>query len=338
MDRIQSSNNVPNMFGAGKPGFSDNDDIPNSDATYMSPDFLNQVQEELCGPIEEVGIAVNNADMKQLLKSILILSGKRITSVNATAVLTAQQRGTVMVDGSGGDVLLTLPSADRFMDFTFVRVDNTAHKVVVQCAGTEKVLHNLWVNAAGYGFIRLFGAGDFWTLRSSAAGNWLPVERFNSEPIGKPSFSTSLVIPSGGLVVPDGSLLSRADYPWLWDYANASSNLRSEAAWSAGGNGGYSVGDGATNFRLPEPRGEFIRVLDGGRGVDAGRLIGIFADHMLEDHTHTTPLGNGDVAAGGSYVRGVGTNPVSSGGAQGANVGTETRPRSIAWPMLLKII
>lgn len=36
----------------------------------------------------------------------------------------------------------------------------------------------------------------------------------------------------------------------------------------------YGAGNGSTTFNLPDLRGEFVRGLDKGRGVDAGRLIG----------------------------------------------------------------
>lgn len=36
----------------------------------------------------------------------------------------------------------------------------------------------------------------------------------------------------------------------------------------------YGAGDGVSTFRLPDFRGEFLRCLDDGRGVDSGRAIG----------------------------------------------------------------
>lgn len=36
----------------------------------------------------------------------------------------------------------------------------------------------------------------------------------------------------------------------------------------------YGAGDGNTTFNLPDLRGEFIRGLDNGRGIDSGRVLG----------------------------------------------------------------
>lgn len=38
----------------------------------------------------------------------------------------------------------------------------------------------------------------------------------------------------------------------------------------------YGVGDGSTTFNIPDLRGEFIRGLDNGKGIDNGRTIGSF--------------------------------------------------------------
>jgi len=40
----------------------------------------------------------------------------------------------------------------------------------------------------------------------------------------------------------------------------------------------FGVGDGATTFNLPDFRGEFLRGLDDGRGIDSGRTIGTSQD------------------------------------------------------------
>lgn len=50
----------------------------------------------------------------------------------------------------------------------------------------------------------------------------------------------------------------------------------------------YGVGDGNTTFNLPDFRGEFLRGLDDGRGVDSGRSLGSFQDHQMQSHNHLT--------------------------------------------------
>lgn len=36
----------------------------------------------------------------------------------------------------------------------------------------------------------------------------------------------------------------------------------------------YGIGDGLTTFNLPDYRGTFLRGLDAGKGLDAGRTLG----------------------------------------------------------------
>lgn len=59
MKRIDTINARENMFGVGKSGFHDNEDLPGQDATYVSPEWFNTVQEELCNLLELRGIALS---------------------------------------------------------------------------------------------------------------------------------------------------------------------------------------------------------------------------------------------------------------------------------------
>lgn len=90
----------------------------------------------------------------------------------------------------------------------------------------------------------------------------------------------------------------------------------------------YGSGNGTSTFNLPDLRGEFIRGLDSGRGVDIGRSLGSWQDHEFESHNHDI-IGVGDQSPmyGGGYqaIRpGQTPRPTTYAG------GSETRPRNIA--------
>lgn len=101
----------------------------------------------------------------------------------------------------------------------------------------------------------------------------------------------------------------------------------------------FGAGDGSTTFNLPELRGEFIRVWDDSRGVDAGRGFGSTQAQQMPAHRHVNDPANngwwGDVGGlgiiniGGSTLqinRSTTTGDVSAGVA----TGTENRVRNVA--------
>lgn len=54
----------------------------------------------------------------------------------------------------------------------------------------------------------------------------------------------------------------------------------------------YGAGDGFTTFNLPDMRGEFVRGLDDGRGVDAGRVLGSAQTDAFRSHNHGASSGS----------------------------------------------
>lgn len=148
-------------------------------------------------------------------------------------------------------------------------------------------------------------------------------------PAGAVLFFAMAAAPAGWLVC-DGSLKSRADYAALFA---AIGTL-------------YGAGDGATTFKLPDLRGEFIRGSDGGRGIDPGRVLGSaqnatsIADYVHSDSGTAGSVGGLTVFKGDLEGPVVAYNQanatyhasaaaVSNGGAP-YSYGQRVRPRNIA--------
>jgi len=98
----------------------------------------------------------------------------------------------------------------------------------------------------------------------------------------------------------------------------------------------YGAGDGTTTFNVPDLRGEFLRGLDDGRGVDAGRVIGTAQADQLKEHRHKfSQLGTGaggylsfsPTDYGNEVVPAISTQRNSPGEL---GFGVENRPRNVA--------
>lgn len=76
-------------------------------------------------------------------------------------------------------------------------------------------------------------------------------------PVGTVNASASTKVPDGWLKC-DGAEISRTEYADLFDSIGAT----------------FGEGDKTTTFNLPDLRGEFIRGVDDGRGVDTDRVMG----------------------------------------------------------------
>lgn len=166
-----------------------------------------------------------------------------------------------------------------------------------------------------------------------------------SIPTGMLIWHTGAAPPSAQFVAAHGVLLDRDLYPELWTYAQASGNLVDEAGWAAGNHGAYSTGDGVTDFRTPDVRGEFIRGADAGRGIDVGRLLGSWQADEFKSHTHkprasTSTGGTGSPANiydGNSGAGQYGATANADMGPTTSSGGVETRGRNIAFLPCIRI-
>lgn len=153
-------------------------------------------------------------------------------------------------------------------------------------------------------------------------------------PAGAVAHFARSAAPDGWLVA-DGAIVSRSTYAALFDAIGTT----------------FGVGDGVTTFKLPDLRGEFIRGLDGGRGVDAGRVLGSVQEDDFQSHTHEASTGNAaagvqfspsGIAVGNTVFEG---NPMYLNASDalhahsvtvGLTGGAETRPRNVALLVCIK--
>ena len=96
MKRIDSINARPNTNGVGKTGFHDNADLSGQDATYLTPEWLNVLQEELCNLLEMNGIALNGNVRDQLYQ--LLATDAEINALAAATQVKLDQEQTWRTD------------------------------------------------------------------------------------------------------------------------------------------------------------------------------------------------------------------------------------------------
>lgn len=150
-------------------------------------------------------------------------------------------------------------------------------------------------------------------------------------------------VPPPGAIAYNGAELLRADFPELWAWAQTYAVVVTDAEWQTDRWGLFSSGDGATTFRVPDLRGEFVRGWDNGRGVDAGRIVGVHQMDALQNITGSFNQGGHSPSGSGAFYTGNKSNS-NSGLASDARIihfdasrvartADETRPRNIAYLM-----
>jgi len=153
-----------------------------------------------------------------------------------------------------------------------------------------------------------------------------------SVPSGSVSWFAGSTAPSGYLSC-DGSAISRTTYATLFAAIGTT----------------HGAGNGSTTFNIPDLRGEFIRGLDSGRGIDTGRTLGSAQASSFASHTHAATASGTfvtTVTSGASSIFGTGgvgsavTSISRTTGSASVSItatgGTDTLPRNIALLPIIK--
>jgi len=160
----------------------------------------------------------------------------------------------------------------------------------------------------------VYHAGRFWIALEAIANvatetpgvstKWAPLV----DDVGALGFFATSTAPAGWLKA-NGATVSRTAYAALFDRLGTT----------------FGAGDGTTTFNLPDMRGEFVRGLDDGRGVDGGRSLGSAQSSANLSHTHTGTTGNqsadhthsGTTSTAGSHDHNTNAQNVGSGSSAG---------------------
>ena len=220
----------------------------------------------------------------------------------------------------------------------FVRVDPVG---ISQATGDARYLQ---ISDASAAYLQLAGGTMTGTLTLDAAPTadlHAATKKYVDDEIADIPAATDLT-PAGTIIytaratAPTGYLAANGDAVSRTTYATLYAAL-------GGSSSPFGQGDGSTTFNLPDLRGEFIRGLDSGRGVDTNRTRGSAQTEMIGPHNHTiNDPGHNHSYQGGDRqnLSGTQSQPVAQGNnTTGSattgitinnNSGTENRPRNVA--------
>lgn len=152
-------------------------------------------------------------------------------------------------------------------------------------------------------------------------GVYSKTESDQLQPAGNVAYTARSTPPTGWLAA-NGAAISRTVYAALFAAIGTT----------------FGAGDGVTTFNVPDLRGEFLRGLDGGRGIDPGRALGSVQASQNLAHSHTyTRVGPAPGSGAGIYAD-VSRENQSLNYAlyMNSSGGSEARPRNVALLPIIK--
>ncbi|WP_432712587.1 hypothetical protein [Pedobacter sp.] len=308
--------------------------------TFVENIYLLEQSDLVLGGSE----GISNKATKQLAERTMWLRKTMqgyaaITLVNASKALSKADvfLKLVVINPGNASIDCTLPALSS--DDAGSKVSLVAYNVAKQVSITSTANDILLGSTTRQ---KLFmGNGD--SLELIWLGNtWMVFEaKGNFTAVGGFEYGYAV---AANTVVANGAILSRAEYPRLWEYVSVlSGGLVSDYYWNSIANykGFFSSGDGSSTFRIPDLRSMFIRGLDLGAGITFGRNLenpGGYEADEFKSHSHTiTPddhPGRSDNANDRQVMEQNGNGRTIQTSSTG---GSETRPKNIGLIPLIKV-
>lgn len=254
MLRINTSTAVPDMFGAGKPGFRDGDPLAGIAATRLNAEHFNHLQEEVARTIEGAGAALDGSKYDQLLTAIKQLSWGNITRRVATQA-----------------------EAEAGVDDTYQMTPHRVAQAIAKLSGIPAGIPLDWpgltppswaVVRNGSALSRVTYAALFTALCPQRNGTL--TNGVNTVTGLSTTLDMWIGMPVEGVGVPAGATVaSITSTSAITLSANATaSGVQTLTLFPFG----YGSGGSATTFGVPDDRGLHTRAYDSGRGYEQSTL------------------------------------------------------------------
>jgi len=214
-----------------------------------------------------------------------LIDPESIVNIFSSTVLNAEAFERTFIVRGTSDITMTLmpllpgAKAHRFM----IVNDMGSNEVTVIAQGNDIIRYQaLSVNSLS------LSPGEVVEIENNVT-RWQVVSNVGSIPTGTVQAFAGSTAPIGYLLC-NGAAVSRTTYSKLFSVIGTT----------------YGAGNGTTTFNVPDLRGEFIRGLDAGRGVDIGRTLGSSQGDLFRSHTHSgsTTADGGHTHTGSTSVAG----------------------------------
>lgn len=255
-------------------------------ATDPHPQYIKRSGDTMQGALK--GITPERGDYSKNFATTeffgdqgLVFPRAGIVGTEAATKLTVANVGRV-VNVATENAVITLPLTSTVPVGASLMIRCVANNAKIVVQGSD-LLATLGSALGGNDTALAMQMGSFVTLVRNEARMWYVCQEGAQEPAGKLAYFIGLSLPAGWFE-PVGQLLSRTAYARLWAYAQRQ-GVVADSSW-ASFRGRFSSGTDSTNFRSPDLRGVFLRSLDSGRGLDAGRAWGQEQDSLNKSHLH----------------------------------------------------